>query len=205
MFVGGAVTHRLISDPAAPHPTATTDVDVVVDIASRATYLTELREALLQVGARQDTSEDAPVCRWILDSVQVDVMPVTEQVLGFGNRWHAGALRRATSVVVADKHEILMVDAPHFLATKAQAFMDRGGGNPLRSKDVEDVIAVVDGRPEIVSEVAQSPEALRGFLAEVFTTWRDSPAFGYAVEGYLRGEDERVDVVLRRFETLTRQ
>jgi len=59
--------------------------------------------------------------------------------------------------------------SPHipacFLATKLEAFADRGRGDFL-GHDLEDVIAVIDGRPSIEKEVeSASPEirtSLRG-------------------------------------------
>ena len=45
------------------------------------------------------------------------------------------------------------------------AFADRGRRNPMASHDLEDVIAVIDGRPEIVGEVAAAPADIRAAIA----------------------------------------
>ena len=52
-----------------------------------------------------------------------------------------------------------------FLATKLAAFGDRGRRNPTASHDLEDMIAVIDGRPEIIGDVAASPAYLRAAIA----------------------------------------
>jgi hypothetical protein len=39
------------------------------------------------------------------------------------------------------------VSAPYFLATKLEAFDGRGSGDYLTSHDIEDLVAVIDGRP----------------------------------------------------------
>jgi hypothetical protein len=203
LFLGGAVTHRLITDPAASKPSPTTDVDVVVDITSLVTYQVELRAALRRLGAREDTSEDAPLCRWIVDSVRVDVMPLAEDVLGFTNPWYAAALARAKRAKIGDA-EVLLIDAPHFLATKIAAFQGRGGGDFLLSKDVDDIVALVDGRPELVTEVRAAGNPLQSFVSAALQEWLPLSAFQYAVEGYLETDADRTRLVLRRFEEMTR-
>ncbi len=42
--------------------------------------------------------------------------------------------------------EIRIVTAPYFLATKLDAFRGRGKGDYFGSNDLEDIVAVVDGR-----------------------------------------------------------
>ena len=204
VYLGGAVTQRLITDPAAPTPTATTDVDVVVDVTSRVEYLSTLHEELRRLGAKEDTSEGAPLCRWIVDTITTDIMPAAEDVLGFGNPWYSSAMANAVAVQVGET-EVLITDAPHFVATKIAAFNDRGGGDFLGSKDVEDVIAVVDGRPELASEVNRAAAPLRSFVGTSFAEWLRSETFRYAVEGYLRAEDDRVSVVLSRVSKIAQQ
>ena len=50
-----------------------------------------------------------------------------------------------------------MVTAPVFLATKLEAFRGRGQGDFLFSHDLEDLMAVVDGRAALVEECRLSP------------------------------------------------
>ena len=44
--------------------------------------------------------------------------------------------------------------------------MTGGRGDLLGSHDLEDIVNVVEGRPEIVAEVASSPRELRDYLAK---------------------------------------
>jgi len=44
---------------------------------------------------------------------------------------------------------ISLIAAPVFIATKLEAFHDRGGGDFLASHDLEDIVTVVDGRPGV--------------------------------------------------------
>ena len=78
-----------------------------------------------------------------------------------------------------------MVSAPYFLVTKLEAFDGRGAGDYLASHDIEDIIAVLDGRPEIVNEVRQSEPALVNELSERFQNLLRDSRFVNAVSGHM--------------------
>jgi hypothetical protein len=61
--------------------------------------------------------------------------------------------------------EIRIAAPPVFLATKWVAFDQRGDEDLRMSHDVEDVVAVVAARPEIVGEIRAADAALRHWLA----------------------------------------
>lgn len=80
VFVGGAAAGLLITDLALPTIRRTDDVDVV----SPAQALEEfhlLETQLRQCGFAPDMRPDAPICRWLVDGVTVDVMPVGKKSL----------------------------------------------------------------------------------------------------------------------------
>jgi hypothetical protein len=81
-FLGGAVVGLLIDDPGAVPVRPTKDVDVVVKVATRAAY-TRLEERLRRLGLRHDIREGAPLCRWLLEDITVDVIPTGESALGW--------------------------------------------------------------------------------------------------------------------------
>lgn len=55
--------------------------------------------------------------------------------------------------------------APWFLAAKLQAYQGRGHGDVLTSNDIEDIIALLDGREELIEEVKRAPIDLRQFVS----------------------------------------
>ena len=83
-------------------------------------------------------------------------MPTDTIILGFGNKWYAPAAEKTDLVQLPSGKSIRMVSAPYFLITKLEAFDGRGKGDYLASHDIEDLIAVLDGRPAIIGEVYQS-------------------------------------------------
>jgi hypothetical protein len=50
------------------------------------------------------------------------------------------------------------------LATKLEAFADRGASDPMISHDLEDIVRLVDGRPLIVDDVAAAQDALAKYV-----------------------------------------
>jgi len=51
-----------------------------------------------------------------------------------------------------------LVTAVYFCASKIEAFADRGKNDFPASRDLEDLIAVVDGRAELVGEIEAAGE-----------------------------------------------
>jgi hypothetical protein len=183
VFVGGCTTGMFITDPAASGIRPTRDVDAIVDVTSYANYLT-LADKLRAIGLVEDTTEGAPLCRWQYGALIVDVMPTDATVLGFSNRWYPEAIDTATTIDVAG-HRVRLVTPALFIATKMEAFRGRGGGDVFASHDLEDIIAVVDGRSEIVSDVAAASDAVREYIGREIQLLLDNPDFVEALPGFL--------------------
>src|SRR5258708_1033706 len=118
VFVGGSVTGLLITDEAAAAPRATLDVDAIAEITSYAEYAA-FGERLRKLGFAEDTSEDAPLCRWVHQGTILDVMPLDEKILGFSNRWYRAAMETAIRQRLLDDLEIR--DGRITLAAEVQA------------------------------------------------------------------------------------
>lgn len=187
VFLGGCATGLLITDPAAPAIRTTEDVDVITEVASLGEYYA-LSERLRQQGFVEDQSEEAPMCRWVADGVVLDIMPTEPHVLGFGNEWYRLALETAIEITLSSGARIRRVTAPCFLATKLGAFENRGEGDYVMSRDMEDLVAVIDGRPGIVDEVTDCDATLRRHLGERMTTLLDDLRFTEALPGHLPGD-----------------
>jgi len=205
VFLGGCATGLLITDTAAPPTRETKDVDVIVEIATRHDYHI-FSGKLRDRGFHEDQSEGAPICRWVYQSVIVDVMPTDRSILGFSNRWYSDAMYTAEKIRLPGGTDIRMVTAPFFLATKLEAFYGRGNGDFIASHDLEDMIAVLDGRAAIVQEVSECVE-LRGHLPEAFTKLLESEEFQDALPGHLPADaasQGRVGMILDRIKEISR-
>jgi hypothetical protein len=97
-----------------------------------------------------------------------------------------------------------IIDAVHFCATKIEAFAGRGDGD-FYHHDLEDLIAVVDGRSTIVDEVSSCDEDLRTFLAEEVASLLAKPDFVEAIPGHLAPDEAsqaRAQIVLDRLRAI---
>jgi hypothetical protein len=202
VFVGGSVRELLITDEAAPPERPTDDVDGIVSISSRAEYY-ELADELRALGFHEDTSEGAPICRWLVAGVRVDVMPDDGGILNFRNRWYTAAATHAIDVI-ANGETFKIVSAPYFCATKLDAFADRGNGD-FYHHDLEDIIALVDGRRELLAEMTAAPADVRDYIASEIAGLLGAPAFMEALPGHLPGDaasQARLPIVTRCLEAL---
>ena len=188
VFVGGCATGLLISDNAAPPIRITFDVDAIVQIISLAEYY-QLSEKLRARGFKEDVSEGAPLCRWVNKKIFLDVMPTHKEVLGFGNDWYQAALERCEHKTLAGGKNIRVLSAPYFLITKFAAFDDRGKGDYMASHDMEDIVSVLDGRPELVSELQASTNELKKELSARFKILLQTRKFLDSLPGHISKEE----------------
>jgi len=203
VFVGGCTVELLITDPAASPVRATDDVDVIVEVASYAEYA-RFSKRLRNLGFSEDSSEGAPICRWLIDQMKLDVMPTDEAILGFSNRWYKSAIN-AAALVELDGFQLRVVTTPYFLGTKLEAFRGRGRGDFYASSDLEDIITVLDGRSIVVEEVADSPTELRRYISKEVSRLLDNSEFVNALPGHVAGDEisqARVPMIVRTLNLL---
>ncbi|HMN21491.1 MAG TPA: hypothetical protein PKA16_08860 [Ottowia sp.] len=207
VLVGGCAASLLVDAPTAPPPRVTWDVDLIVEVATLRDYHT--MEAQFEArGLQRDLSPDAPICRWRLGDVMVDLMPTDETVLGFANRWYPLATRTATREMLPSGQQIRLIAAPAFLATKLEAFRARGGADPLTSHDLEDVINVLEGCSHIEADVQASEAEVRGYLAAQFADLIARPDFRDVLPGLVAYDElhaQRVQAVLQKIHAIATQ
>ena len=125
-FVGGAVAGLLITDPANPPIRPTEDVDIVAEVLALPGYH-RIEKTLRERGFTQDMIADAPICRWKVEGVTVDVMPTMQTILGFANCWYPLCVATAEPLALPTGVAIRVIQAPVFIGTKLEAFHRRGG------------------------------------------------------------------------------
>ena len=198
-FVGGAVLGLYLTEAGAKPTRATKDVDVV----TREFGLVappDFERRLESLGFRHCSDPGAPVCRWTLDDLLVDVMHPDGKLHGFDSRWFRHVPEHRENVVVGST-VIHIPLSPVYVATKLEAYVARGAEDVLGSHDLEDVIAVIDARPALAAEIERFPDAeLRRF---VLTKLRDAVERSERL-GYLEGlvEHGRLEIVRERCRAL---
>ena len=111
-------------------------------------------------------------------------MPTDEKILGFGNIWYKDAIQNATEHPLSDSVFIKTVTASYFIATKLEAFKTRGGMDFLGSHDFEDIVSVIDGRPELVDEIKCVESKLKVYLSKTLSNIYDQRGFHDALPGH---------------------
>ncbi|MBU1745930.1 MAG: hypothetical protein KJ649_13695, partial [Proteobacteria bacterium] len=84
---------------------------------------------------------------------------------------------------------------------KIDAFKGRGGGDYMASHDMEDIITILDGRPEIISEIRSSSDDLKDFLSRTFRTLLANDEFLDSIPGHLspdRASQTRLPMLIER-------
>jgi predicted nucleotidyltransferase len=157
VFVGGTTAGLYATDPASPPHRGTDDVDCVVEVTSYREYA-QLQEQLYQLGFQPAAEPGAPICRLTYRSLVVDVMPTIPHILGFSNRWYPEGMANTLPYVLPNGLPIRLFRPAYFVASKLEAFRHRGNGEYRWSQDFDDLVYVLDSRPEIVAEIRQAAE-----------------------------------------------
>lgn len=204
VFVGGCTTAIFIDDPVTLDQVRyTEDVDLIVNVSSYIAFH-KLSEQLMERGFTPNT-EDGVICRMNLGLLKVDFMPVDENVLGFSNRWYKLAVQTAVPYRLTEQLTIRVLLPVLFLATKLEAFKNRGNNDVLASHDIEDLLNVFDGRAKIVDEILQfqQPELTNYLRTEISALMKDRN-FEYAVQATAGNNRQREKMIFSRLDSILR-
>jgi predicted nucleotidyltransferase len=198
VFVGGCTTALFITDEIVLEGVrATDDVDLIVDLVGRAQWA-EMQNELRQRGFAE-SPEDEVICRMRLGDLKVDFMPDDEGILGFSNRWYAKGIETAVICSLTDTLNIRRLTPELFVATKLEAYLGRGNNDLLGSRDIEDILLVVDGREELAAEIQGADNDVRRYIAEQFKALLRRDDFDHFLEGNIKAPEGRVEMVRERF------
>ncbi len=209
VFVGGATTSLYVDDPIAPEPTASEDVDCVVEVTTMAEYA-KIEEKLRKKGFVDidPTGEDekAPICRKYLGNLKVDFMPPDPKILSFSNTWYKDGVKNKIIVKLSSKISVSIFSLSYFLASKLEAFNDRGVEEGMRSsRDLEDIAQVLDGKVDLEKELLEADKKVLDYLKNSFQAWlEDENLYREAIGGNIAYEQVKVERVDRIFEILKR-
>lgn len=201
-FVGGCTTAMLVTDAAVLDDIRfTEDVDLVIELAGISAWH-HLTERLAAKNFKI-TGEDEVNCRFRFNDVVVDVMPSDPAVLGYANRWFVEGLAKADKFTLPSGTVIQIFKPAYFLATKLEAFSGRGAGDPYH-KDVEDMIILIDGRPELLEEVRQADFELKQFIIHGICELIELGGIEYVIEssGSVQANPGRGRVIHMRMKEL---
>jgi predicted nucleotidyltransferase len=203
VFVGGAMVSMYIDDAAAEDIRPTKDLDLTFQITT-AGKLEQLRERLVQKGFTQ-THEDNVICRFRFDDLLIDVM--STQAVGWApsNRWFLPGFERAYPRQLDDV-TIQLMPLPFFLASKMEAFFDRGINDLYASHDLEDIVYLFNYAQTLAEQIQQTGGAVADYLKACVARMMQNEIRS-VIPGHLFYEtaDERFEIIMEKMKAITHE
>jgi hypothetical protein len=204
VFVGGATIALYLEPYAASQMRVTLDVDCVAATSTLAQHQ-ELEAKLRELGFRHCLDDDAPTCRWRYEELIVDVMPLDASVLGFASHFSQLGFPLSEEREIAPGTRIHVLPPRYLFASKIEAYRTRGTRDPYESKDLEDLVSLLDGAPAMIDAIESENDDLRRYVAAWAADFlRDSLASDLVAGHVTRGPllQERIGRVQDRLRRL---
>lgn len=166
VFVGGA-TVSLYSDRPSLETRPTDDIDILIELLNYNEF-TDLEKRLRAKGFANDMTSKM-ISRYKVQGIVVDIMPTTGNVLGFSNKWYPDGYANSICYEIDDRHTIRILTSTYFVATKLEAFKNRGKNDGRTSTDFEDIVFVLNNRSTIWEELNASNNELKEYLNQEFS------------------------------------
>jgi predicted nucleotidyltransferase len=178
----------------------TDDVDLIINVVGYTGWVA-FQDQLKSKGFSVHIDDDV-ICRMRLGELIVDFMPDDKNILGFSNRWYKQALEQAQAYQLSDDLVIRLLTPPYFVATKLEAYKGRGNDDLLASHDMEDILNIVDGRPELIDEIKNADQDVCSYIAEEVGVLLEHDMIDYAIQSVVLGDAGRVDIIIKRLEAI---
>jgi predicted nucleotidyltransferase len=142
----------------------TTDVDYIVETAGRPEYYDLIKRLEQTAQLRHVTRTGVPICRYEVDGVEIDLMPIDPADLGFAGLWYADTVATARRVEIEAGLVVRVATPLYFVAMKLDAMSDRGNADLRVDEDLEDIITVLRGVDHLIDEIAAGTEPVHVFV-----------------------------------------
>lgn len=163
--IGGATIPLFITEPQFVEVRPTLDVDVVLPTEVYRAFEPRMEE----VGFKH-LPESGVVCRRSFGDIAVDLMPDDAAVFGFAGTWYPEVLASSWTMK-STAGPIRLTGVCELFATKLEAAFDRGSNDFRLSHDLEDLIAILNGRKRFPEEIRHLENLeLQSFVAQHLRT-----------------------------------
>ena len=201
VFVGGA-TISLYADRPVFEIRPTDDVDVIIELLNYAGR-TALEEKLRSIGFTHDI-ESGVICRYHIQGIIVDIMPTDDPSIGFTNKWYPEGFTQAVNYDIDEQCTVSILSAPYFVATKLEAFKNRGKSDGRTSHDFEDIIYVIENRQVIWEEINNAEAGIKEYLKAEFKTLLNNPGIVEWIDSHVeRGSPPATYTILDKIKNFT--
>ena len=200
VFVGGAVVSLYTDDPAADEIRPTRDVDMTLNVINLSKW-NEIQEDLAKLGFYPDPMGHA-ICSYKYKNIPVDIMASEDGPFGPANRWYKIGFKNLWTTK-AKEQEIKILSAPCYLATKFEAYNNRGK-DYRTSHDIEDIFYILDNRINIVQEINESEQIIQDFIKEQLLVIKKKGLLEEVLLAHIHPlmVEERMPIVLEKIELI---
>jgi len=203
VFIGGAVISLYTDDPAADEIRPTTDIDMTINLANY-TEWAQMQERLAELKFYPDP-EGQSICSYKYQDIAIDIMPAEDSSIGVSNRWYKPGFNQLQEIELPEGVNINILPSPYFLATKLEAFKDRGNNDFYGSHDFEDIIYLLDNRIAIVEEILEAEDDVKGYIKQELIKIKNHPQAEEILAMHIHPlvRDERFQILMEKIEQLT--
>ncbi|OYQ43581.1 nucleotidyl transferase AbiEii/AbiGii toxin family protein [Flavobacterium aurantiibacter] len=202
VFIGGAVISLYTDDPAAEEIRPTTDIDLTINLANFNDWA-QMQERLAELGFYPDPHGQS-ICSYKYQDIAIDIMPAENSSIGVSNVWYKPGFDYLEQVTLEDGTEINILPAPYFLATKLEAYNDRGKNDFYGSHDFEDIIYLIDNRTTIVEEILAADVIVRNYIKDELSVIKNHPQADEILAMHIHPliRSERFEILLEKIEQI---
>ena len=203
VFIGGAVISLYTDDPAAEEIRPTADIDMTINLANYAEWA-QMQERLSELGFYPDPQGQS-ICSYKYQDIAIDIMPADDSSIGVSNIWYKPGFKYLQQIALEDGTNINILPFPYFLATKLEAFKDRGKNDFYGSHDFEDIIYLIDNRTTIVEEILNADEEIRKYIKEELTLIKNHKQADEILAMHIHPliREERFKMLMEKIEVIT--
>ncbi len=169
IFIGGTVLELYATDASAPEIRPTREIDCLLNIQTASEFL-EWGRALETKGFRRIkvADEERHIQHWRYDDIRLTFSYPDVGAPSTFNRWYNDGIFHAVSHILPSGRIIRIFTPPYVIATKIEAFLHRGKYDFRLSEDFEDIVYLLDNRPEIKDEVFMAYYEVRNYIRSHF-------------------------------------
>jgi hypothetical protein len=203
VFIGGAVISIYTDDPAAEEIRPTADIDMTINLANYNEWA-QMQERLAELEFYPDPQGQS-ICSYKYQNIAIDIMPAEDSSIGVSNIWYKPGFKYLQKIGLDDGTSINILPSPYFLATKLEAFKDRGKNDFYGSHDFEDIIYLIDNRTSIVEEILAADEYVRQYIKVELTKIKNHNQADEILAMHIHPliREERFKMLMEKIEMIT--
>lgn len=200
VFIGGAVVSLYTDDTAADEIRPTTDIDMTINLANYSEWA-QMQERLAELSFYPDPQGQS-ICSYKYKEIAIDIMPADDSSIGVSNTWYKPGFKKLQKIELPEEVSINILPPPYFLATKLEAFKDRGKNDFYGSHDYEDIIYFLDNRTVIVDEILAADDDVKEFIKQELTAIKNHPQAEEILAMHIHPlvREERLQMLMEKIE-----